>query len=68
MHTRRTEWQPRHLALSVAFVASIFLPSMAPENWWQLVAWIPFLVLAESLRSLPIHCGRAPGTDLVQRG
>jgi len=65
VYTNLKDWRPKHLVLLAAFAAAGFLPSLAPDNWWQVVAFIPFLVLLESLRNLPIHRGRRPPNPLA---
>jgi len=60
VYTDPHEWRPNHFVLLGALVASVLLPTLMPDNWWQLVAWSPFLVLSNYLRILPIHRGRQP--------
>jgi hypothetical protein len=64
MYTDPHDWRPQHFVLLGAFAASLVLPSLMPDNWWQLVGWIPFIVLLESLRTLPVHRGRRPPDTL----
>jgi hypothetical protein len=60
VYTDRRDWRPKHLVLMGTLAASLLLPSLMPDNWWQLVAWVPFVAVAQSLGSLPIHRGRRP--------
>jgi len=64
VHTDLHEWRPKHFVLLAALAASVLVPSLAPDNWWQLVAWLPFFVLLDYLRILPVHPGRRPPNTL----
>jgi hypothetical protein len=64
LNTNPHDWRPKHFVLLGAFGASAPLTSLMTDNWWQLVAWIPFIVLLGSLRILPIQRGRRPPNTL----
>ena len=64
VYTERGEWRTKHFFLLAAFAASVLLPSLMPDNWWQSVAWIAFIVLLRSLRILPVHRGHRPPNTL----
>jgi hypothetical protein len=64
VNTNRHDWRPKHFVLLGASAASAPLTSLMPDNWWQFVAWIPFMVLLESLRILPFRRVRRPPNTL----
>ena len=64
VYTDPHDGRSKHFVLLGALAASVLLPSLMPDDWWQLVAWIPFVVLLESLRTLPVHRGRRPPSPL----
>jgi hypothetical protein len=60
-HTSRSEWRRKHFLVLGAVTALFFLPAFAPRDGWLFwVAFIPFLVLSDTLKILPIHFGRRP--------
>jgi len=60
VYTSRAEWQPGHVVLIAAYVASVFVLGAMSEGWLSWAAVVLFMALTNSLRILPIHRGRRP--------
>jgi hypothetical protein len=69
IYTIRREWRRKHFVLLGMVAAAFFLPGFLPNDDWQFwAAFIPFLILSDRLKTLPIHFGRRPPTPLGTTG
>jgi hypothetical protein len=65
----RSEWRPKHFLLLGMVAVSLFAPGFLPQDGWLIwVAFIPFLMLSDRLKNLPIHFGRRPPNPLGSPG